>query len=305
MSRLVRPSVCTDAFSYTFHVKLKHREGDILFPPSLSLKMSISIVSGFIMVDEFGNVRVTDQGLISAFDLIRVVAGQKNPYQVWVRLSEVYPDVLTTCENFKFPGRGQKETPVVSKKTALKILGILPGAVGASYREAAATTLLAYLENPDQLAKAAINRIDDVDKLDDVAISLAEARNRLKGIESRKSYTSVIQEQGKHEYWRATDEVYDSMLGLRAKDIKFIATGNIKAKGSARGYLKDSAIAMLETIESLAASVALDSGEDVLELAKLCAYQSTNQLDPRFKAKLTEFREKPLSPDNARKVAGS
>ncbi len=270
--------------------------------------MSISIVASGLMVDTFGTIRINKDGLISVFDLIQVCAefkGQDSKYMVWIKLTERFPEVLSKVEDFKFQGKGQKNTPVCTKETALEIIGLLPGATGKKYRALAAKLVLAYLENPAQLAENVIARTEVVspEKLDNLAAQIKEAQHRVKGIESRKSFTDVVNDQGRHHYWKATDEVYDSMIGLRAKDIKKLATGNDKAKGSARSYLKDHAIRMLELIEGLAADVAADTGEDVVELAKECANQSTANLNPLFKNKLTDFRTEPLTPNKARKIA--
>ena len=69
---------------------------------------------------------------------------------------------------FKFEGRGQKETPVINRETALYIIGLLPGVAGKKYREMAAKLVSTYLENPDQLAKAAIDRIKGKKELEEV-----------------------------------------------------------------------------------------------------------------------------------------
>ena len=78
--------------------------------------------------------------------MIRVLGGQKNPHQVWQRLAESNPEVVPKCENLRFPGRGQRETPVArTKEDAYYILGLLPGAVGRKYREQAAALFSRFL----------------------------------------------------------------------------------------------------------------------------------------------------------------
>lgn len=124
-------------------------------------------------------VRLTPDNRISVFDLIRVIGGQKNPREVWKRLctksSAEYSEVVSFCDSFKFPGRGQQETPVIGKEGALVLLGILPGEVGRKYRLDAAKLMLSYLEAPEELAKKAIERIEDKEKLEDV-ISTAQQK---------------------------------------------------------------------------------------------------------------------------------
>jgi hypothetical protein len=86
----------------------------------------------------YGEIRVTNDGRFSVFDTIRVVGGKKDPYNTWIRLCEGFPEVLTKCQDLKFPGRGQKETPVADTEGIFYIIGLLPGAAGHTYRETAA-----------------------------------------------------------------------------------------------------------------------------------------------------------------------
>ena len=82
------------------------------------------------------------------------LGGQKNPRDAWNRLAETHPEVVGKCDNLKFPGSGQRETPVAKdKEAAYYILGLLPGAVGRRYREHAAKVFAQFVENPGQLAR--------------------------------------------------------------------------------------------------------------------------------------------------------
>ncbi len=269
--------------------------------------MSISIVSGSLVVDKFGGVRVTEDGRLSVFDFISVCAestDRKYPHYTWNRLTVRFPDLTAKCSHFKFTGRAQKETPVCDKQTALEILGLLPSATGKKYRELAAELVRTYLENPEQLAEAAIARVESVcpEKLDNLAVSIKEAQHRVNGIIERNDFTAVCKLQGVKDYAQATNKIYHAALGVSAKEIKQAATGDGKASGSARSYLKDHAIRLLEWVEGLAADVALDTDESVVDLAERFANQATCQLEQNAKSKLKEYREKPLTPSKARKL---
>ena len=103
-------------------------------------------------------IRQSEDGYYSIFDIIRILGGQKGERKVWERLQKPYPEVVAKCHNFKFPGRGQRETPVTNKEGALYIIGLLPGAVGRKYREEAAKLFLAYLDDPAKLGRIAVDR---------------------------------------------------------------------------------------------------------------------------------------------------
>lgn len=164
---------------------------------------------------EDGQIRVTPAGQPSVFDMIKVLGGQKNPHQVWVRLTESHPEVLPKCENLRFPGRGQRETPVVKdKEAAYYILGLLPGAAGKHYREQAAKLFVAYLENPAQLAGELVERMsgEDTDWLE----------ARLNAKRTRHTFTNELKEFGveRDGYGRCTNAIYRPILGKDAKTMK-------------------------------------------------------------------------------------
>lgn len=94
----------------------------------------------------YGEIRVTPDERYSVFDVIEVIGGKKNPWDAWISLSSQFTEVLGKVEDFKFPGRGQRQTPVTNKEGLLYILGLLPGAVGRTYREGAAKLMLAKIE---------------------------------------------------------------------------------------------------------------------------------------------------------------
>lgn len=113
-------------------------------------------------------VRRTEDGLFSVLDAIRFVAQKKNERMVWKRVSESNPEVVTNVTTVKFPGQRQRLTPVADKATIIEIILLLPGEVGGATRKAASELLLKYIEAPEELAKQAIAKITDVDKLRDV-----------------------------------------------------------------------------------------------------------------------------------------
>lgn len=94
----------------------------------------------------YGEIRVSDDGRYSVFDVIEVIGGKKNPRDAWKVLTEGFPEVVGKTDNFQFPGAGQRKTPVANNEGILYIIGLLPGAVGRSYREEAAKLMLEKIE---------------------------------------------------------------------------------------------------------------------------------------------------------------
>lgn len=77
-------------------------------------------MTNLIRFDGFDDaeIRVTADGRYSVYDVIRF-CGCKGERKVWERLAERYSEVVTFCHNFKFAGKGQRETPVASREGIL------------------------------------------------------------------------------------------------------------------------------------------------------------------------------------------
>ena len=161
------------------------------------------------------SIRRTPDGRVSVYDLITVVGQQKDPYNVWKRLCSQYPEVLTLCQDFKFPGRGQKETPITDHEGWAYILGLLPGVMGRKYREAAAGLIIRYLEADITLAADVVDRNDNQQDLE-----WLEARVR--GKLTRRRLTGVLKHHGVYGngYAICTNQTYIGLFGTTAKGIR-------------------------------------------------------------------------------------
>ena len=82
---------------------------------------------------------------VSVYDAIIVMTGNKKARDVWYSLCEVHSDVAALAGNFKFPGQGQRDTPVVGAKGLVTIMNLLQGERAAKFRAAEADVLVRYL----------------------------------------------------------------------------------------------------------------------------------------------------------------
>ena len=60
----------------------------------------------------------------------------------FTRLRQENPEITASCGNYKFKGRGQRETPVANVRGAVEIIMLLPGAQAARVRRQAADLLV-------------------------------------------------------------------------------------------------------------------------------------------------------------------
>lgn len=88
-----------------------------------------------------------DPPRVSILDVIGIITGltSGNSRNMLWRLSESHPEVTTICSNFKFPGRGQRETPVTDAEGIVRLIMLLPGRAAAHARQMAAKVLVRYL----------------------------------------------------------------------------------------------------------------------------------------------------------------
>ncbi len=169
------------------------------------------------VIPELNNaaIRRTADGKCSVYDLISVVGGQKSPRKAWERLRERHSEVVKKCHNFKFPGRGQRETPVTDREGWAYILGLLPGVVGQKYRESAANLVVRYLDADIKLAAEVVDRNDHQDELE-----WLESRVRSKA--TRKRFTGILKAHGVRGkgYGICTNTTYQRLYGGTAKQLK-------------------------------------------------------------------------------------
>ena len=91
------------------------------------------------------------------YDVMDVITGcAQNAQRDRKRLLDAFPEVTANCSNFnsevcqklthfKFPGRGQRDTPVADLPTIIEIIFLLPGKTAARIRSEAAKLLVRYV----------------------------------------------------------------------------------------------------------------------------------------------------------------
>lgn len=180
-----------------------------------------------------------------------MLGGSSNPRRDWARIAEAHSEVVPKTYNYRFPGKGQRETPVAkTKEDVFYILGLLPGAVGRKYREEAARLFVSYLENPEQLAVEVADRLTPEES--------ARLEVRLKGKRTRHVFGDRLKEHGVegYGYARCTNAIYEPVLGANAKTLKegIAEAKNLPAKRvNIRDHLDIQDLSDVDTAERIAA----------------------------------------------------
>ena len=103
-----------------------------------------------------------DPPRVSVIDVVATVTGCSATVcsHTVQRLIEAYPEVGSSLSNFKFSGRGQRDTPVTDARGAVELIMILPGRAAARVRKMAADVMVRYLGgDPAIVEEVAANRL--------------------------------------------------------------------------------------------------------------------------------------------------
>ena len=102
---------------------------------------------------------------LSIRDIIMHVCGKdcNDAAQFWRRMSDdKVSELKTFCSNFKFPGRGQQDQPMITFPGALKLLMFLPGEKAKTHRSSMVTILTRYFAgDPSLLREIEANAVSE------------------------------------------------------------------------------------------------------------------------------------------------
>ncbi len=125
---------------------MEEATGQIVASQDVVVALACALDKSTAAMPPIRKVILEGEQVASVFDAMKAFRGPScNPYEECRRLSERYPEVLTNCENFKFSGKGQRETPVADAKTLVQIILLLPGEQAAKVRMEASRVFVGFL----------------------------------------------------------------------------------------------------------------------------------------------------------------
>ena len=184
-------------------------------------------------------IRVTEDGRFSVFDVLVGfgVCDKAHCAETLNRIADKYPEVNGFCVNFKFPGRGQRETPVATEEGLYQILMLCPGKRGAEFRKWAA----GILSDPSKAIDHAV-RVGRSKGWSDKRI-----KARVDGKLARYKLTDTLKNHGinqPQEYAQCTEAINVGLFGQTAKQLK--ASRNVKVTRDGMDDLELAALALAE-----------------------------------------------------------
>lgn len=201
-------------------------------------------------------IRTTEDRQFSVYDVLVAfgVSDKQHAQTVFSRIANKHSEVDHFCVNFKFPGRGQRETPVATEENIYQILMLCPGKKGAEFRAWAARLVrerreeeadgdVAYQRGRDRAV-----RVWRRQGMDDETI-----KARLKGIEKRNIYTDTLKAHGVvgKGYAICTNAIYTSLFDQSAAEIR--EERGLAKKDKTRDHLDEIELATVDFAETLAA----------------------------------------------------
>lgn len=173
-----------------------------------------------LTVFEFEGEEIRNEnGLWSVYDIFKVLAGYRNPHDLWNRLYKLFPDTLDKCEFVKFKDskgrKGRKEIPVCNEELAYEICMLLPGQVGKKFRKEAAEVFYQYI-------KADINLVDNIIQRTENTNDLEWAKERIEGRIVRLDFTAELKRRNVSNIGIGynTNEIYRGLFDKTAKELK-------------------------------------------------------------------------------------
>lgn len=154
------------------------------------------LIDTILELSSKGEIRTTEDNKYSVYDVIRIVCDKGNERDAFLRLKTKYEAVVAKCDNWKFSGERQRETPVADLATIIEIIWLLPGDISDKLRavgaEIVAEIVTQKRQNDEQnqilsalsqLTKSmdAQNKLSEmkIEKLEEQVITLKDAQENM------------------------------------------------------------------------------------------------------------------------------
>jgi len=162
-------------------------------------------------------IRRSSDGKASIFDLLRSAGCVKsNVTSTWARIKKEYPDLMAMCDQVFFSDsvgrKSSKATPVTDLEGWLRILAVLPGAMGANYREKSANLVIRYLRGDTDLALDILYKEGNKEQLE-------KAKKRLLVRDTNKQTADLAVKQG-HKVGAIHNQRYVGLYQQNCKQLQ-------------------------------------------------------------------------------------
>lgn len=255
-------------------------------------------------------VRVNAAGQVSIVDVITNICclgsddepmstARQSALSYYNRLAREYEEVKSVSLRFKFPGQGQRKTPVAGRSGMLRIIQLLKGKKAATFRQNMATLLEKYLDADMGLADDITDRalqahMAGLRTTKEASTDQGSEVPRLKSRDSTKELGGIIKQIGadKKYYGLFNGGVNAAVTGMPTKRYREVQV-NLGPREAAREAFTDSMLGMTGTINALVRNNLADGSgadEQLQFMQDKCA-QAAELLGLHKKARQVQPRE--------------
>ena len=141
-----------------------------------------------------------DPPRVSVIDTIALITGHTPTVcsHTFQRLKEDYPEVGSDWSNFRFAGRGQRDTPIADARGIVEVIMVLPGRAAGQVRKAAADVMVRYLGgDPSLVDEVAANRLRQEDLDADDPARLFGQTMESEALKRKREEVTIIELEGR------------------------------------------------------------------------------------------------------------
>lgn len=155
------------------------------------------LVAQLIELSSKGEIRKTEDDRFSVLDIVSKVVEKTNASETWKRLCDKHPEVLASCDIYKFTGRRQRYTPVIDLAGIIEIIWLLPGEFSDKFRRIGAKVVSdAVTSKNTDSATASKALLDAVSQLTQLTLqqnkTIANLTTKLECVAEHQAFTNQV-----------------------------------------------------------------------------------------------------------------
>lgn len=195
-----------------------------------------NLIAQLVELSSRGDIRVTDDGKYSIYDVIGKIAKKGGSRQYWSRLVEQHSEVVRNTDYFQFPGAGQRQTPVTDLAGVVEIIWLLPEPFAVKFRKLGAQLVSEAIVSQDESQPSndllkAVNQLTSLVGAQNQTINelthklniLGNGQEQIKAVVSEYINLRRYSDQNLPGLIEIADKIIDSQFALPAAIVHFTA----------------------------------------------------------------------------------
>lgn len=150
-------------------------------------------------------IRVTEDHYVSVYDIMRVAGVGQSPSHVWNRVKHHIDE--SEIKMYRFPGRGQRLTPVVTEKAVIKLLFNLPGKRARHFVAGASDFLVRFIGGDESLIERLQTKSTQSNAITSSSPSIEEREEALRRLKAENEVQEKILREQQLDFLRRSQHI--------------------------------------------------------------------------------------------------